>query len=76
MNVHQIFSTLLNVTGMKIRVENKSRLAPDKIFNEREHTWIVREISNNPNKLRQSCVMSWKDSLKKGEKQFEGFCEK
>ena len=32
------------------RVQNKSRLAPNRIFNEREERWIVREVSNNPKK--------------------------
>lgn len=32
------------------RVENKSRLAANKIFTEREERWIVREIANNPKK--------------------------
>lgn len=32
------------------RVENKSRVAPNKVFNVREERWIVREIANNPKK--------------------------
>lgn len=32
------------------RVENKSRLPPNKIFNEREERWIVREVTINPKK--------------------------
>lgn len=32
------------------RLENKSRVAPNKIFNYREERWIIREMAANPTK--------------------------
>uniref|UniRef100_A0A6P7H798 Uncharacterized protein LOC114347994 n=1 Tax=Diabrotica virgifera virgifera TaxID=50390 RepID=A0A6P7H798_DIAVI len=60
------------------RVENKSRLAPNKIFTDREERWILREIANNPKKVYQNCEVRWKGSLKKDvtPKQLDEYYEK